>query len=587
MAIHIPDIPEDAPLDADQRVWLQGWLAEAIKAVEAESVTGGKPRVVLMFGSESGNAQALSEGFAERLRESGWQADAVDMGDSEKVDLTKEHLLLVLTSTWGEGDPPENAVDFWTAFSQDNYPKLDGLKYSVLALGDTNYADFCEMGRKFDGRLEQLGAERFAPRVDCDVDYEDSAEEWFEVVVSQLDQIDFSDITVTLPTGSEFSKVEEKPAADLPYSRKNPFRSKLLKNIYLNKEGSLKDTRHLELSLAGSDLSYEVGDVLGLFPKNDPELVDEMLSIMPFNTKISVVAHNGEKMHLRDALIELYDIRTIAKSTMKKWAALCHHPWLKAVIDDSDEVNKIIDGREIIDLLYDFPADFKNAQDFVAVLRKLNPRLYSIASSINAHPEEVHLTIAKVEYNTHGRHRKGVASTFACDRLETGKRVGIFLQGAKHFKLPEDTTRDVVMVGPGTGIAPFRAFLEERKVSQATGRNWLFFGNPHEATDYFYKEEFEHLQVEGVLNRLDLAWSRDQAQKVYVQNKMDDAAEELWKWVEGGSHLYVCGDATYMAGDVDKALHNAIEKFGGLSEIEAADYVAQMKTDRRYQRDVY
>ncbi|MCL4107879.1 UNVERIFIED_CONTAM: hypothetical protein GTU68_001196 [Idotea baltica] len=399
--------------------------------------------------------------------------------------------------------------------------------------------------------------------------------------------MDFSDITVTLPAGTDLEVAETKPAADEPYSRKNPFPAKLLKNVRLNKEGSFKDTRHLELSLGGSDLSYEVGDVLGLFPHNDPDLVDEMLSIMPFNTKISVVAHTGQKMSFRQALIELYDIRTIAKSTIKKWAALCHHPWLHAVLDDSGEVAKIIDGREIIDLIYDFPADFKSAQDFIGVLRKLNPRLYSIASSLNAHPDEVHLTIAKVEYNTHGRHRKGVASTFISDRVETGERVGVFLQHVKHFKLPEDTSKDVIMVGPGTGIAPFRAFLEERKVTQATGRNWLFFGNPYEATDYFYEEEFEHLQVDGVLTRLDLAWSRDQAEKVYVQNKMDDAAEELWKWVEGGSHLYVCGDATYMAGDVDKALHDAIEKFGGLSETEAADYVAQMKKDKRYQRDVY
>ncbi len=586
MAIQLPELPENAPLDAEQREWVKSWLAEAIQSVAGQSEGDSKPRVVLMFGSESGNAQALSEGFAERLVNDGWRADVVDMEDFDKVDLSKEHLLLVLTSTWGEGDPPENAVGFWTALSQDNFSKLDGLKFSVLALGDTNYADFCEMGKKFDGRLEQLGAERFAPRVDCDVDYEDPAEEWFEVVMSQLSDMDFSDITVTLPA-AEVAVVEEKPAKDEPFSRKNPFPAKLLKNVKLNREGAFKDTRHLELSLAGSNLTYEVGDVLGVFPHNDPELVDEMLSIMPFNTGISVEAHNGVKMPLREALIEHYDIRTIAKSTIKKWAGLCHHPWLHAVLDDAGEVAKIIDGREIIDLLYDFPADFKNAQEFIGVLRKLNPRLYSIASSLNAHPEEVHLTVAKVEYNTHGRHRKGVASTFVSDRVEPGGKMGVFLQHAKHFKLPEDTDRDVIMVGPGTGIAPFRAFLEERKFTGAKGRNWLFFGNPYQATDYFYEEEFEHLQVEGVLTRLDLAWSRDQEEKVYVQHKIADAGEELWKWVEGGSHLYVCGDATYMAGDVDKALHDAIEKFGGMSETEAADYVAEMKKDKRYQRDVY
>ena len=267
--------------------------------------------------------------------------------------------------------------------------------------------------------------------------------------------------------------------------------------------------------------------------------------------------------------------------------AVCNHPHLNAIVDDADEIAKLTDGREIVDLLMDFPADFKTGQDFVGVLRKLNPRLYSIASSPKAHPGEVHLTVAKVEYETHGRHRKGVASTFMCDRVPEGDTMDVFLQKAKHFGLPEELDRDIIMVGPGTGIAPFRAFLEERKVIGATGQNWLFFGNPHEATDYFYKEEFDQMMAEGILNRIDLAWSRDQDFKIYVQDKIVEAAEELWKWIDGGAVLYVCGDAQYMAPDVDKALHDLIEKFGGRSETEAAEYVDQMKKDHRYQRDVY
>ncbi|NNE93368.1 MAG: sulfite reductase subunit alpha [Verrucomicrobiales bacterium] len=589
MAIAIPEIPNDAPLDESQRAWLKNWLAGALAGGDSDKF--GKPRVLILFGSESGNAQALSEGFSEQLKTNGWSTDVVDMEEFAKVDLSREHLLLVVTSTWGEGDPPENAVAFWEAFQKDDFPRVEGLKFSVLALGDTNYADFCAMGKNFDARLEELGGERFAPRVDCDVDYEDPAEEWFRVVCSKLDEMEFDDVAVAQAQSAAVATTDETSAepaqAGPPYTRKNPFPAPLLKNVRLNKEGAFKDTRHLELSLANSELEYEVGDVLGVFPHNDPDLIDEMLPLLPFNTTVSVDGHDGRHLPLRDALIELYDVRTIAKSTIKKWAALCSHPWLQAILDDSDAVAQLIDGREIIDLLIDFPADFKSAQDFVGILRKLNPRLYSIASSLKAHPEEVHLTVAKVEYDRHGRHRKGVASCFICDRVPEGGTMGVFLQHAKHFKLPEDLDRDIIMVGPGTGIAPFRAFLEERNATGASGRNWLFFGNPYEATDYFYQEEFEQMQADGVLNRIDLAWSRDQEHKIYVQHKMNDAAAELWEWVDGGAHLYVCGDAQYMAGDVDKALHDLIEKHGGRSETEAAEYVDQMKKDKRYQRDVY
>ena len=312
-----------------------------------------------------------------------------------------------------------------------------------------------------------------------------------------------------------------------------------------------------------------------------------MLSVLPFSTKVSVELKEGGKKPLRDALLEEFDICTINKTILKKWAPLSFHPYLKAAMEDEDEIAKILDGRQVIDLLYDFPADFKSAQDFVGILRRLTPRLYSIASSLKAHPDEVHLTVAKVTYDTHGRTRKGVCSTFLCENMQEGDTVRVFLQHAKHFKLPEDLSKDVIMVGPGTGIAPFRAFLEERKATRASGRNWLFFGNPHEATDYFYQDEFELYEAENVLNRIDLAWSRDQDHKIYVQDKMRDHSEELWEWVKNGAHVYVCGDATYMAPDVDAALNEAIQKHGPMSNEEADAYVAQMKADKRYQRDVY
>ncbi len=372
-----------------------------------------------------------------------------------------------------------------------------------------------------------------------------------------------------------------------PWGKRNPFPAPLLVNIKLNKEGTHRDCRHLELSLDGSGFTYEAGDAAATYPKNDPDLVDEILAALSFSGDSTIELKGGESASLRQALMENFDICTINKNIIKKWAVFSSHSDIHAALEDEEKMTAILENRQIIDLIIDFPADFNTPGDFTGLLRKLQPRLYSIASSPLAHPGKLHLTVAKVEYETRGRHRKGVCSTFLCDRLGVGETVRLFLQTAKHFKLPEDKSTDIIMVGPGTGIAPFRAFLNERKAGEATGRNWLFFGNPHEATDYFYQEEFETLLKEGVLSRLDLAWSRDQDFKIYVQDKINEASRDLWNWIDSGAHLYVCGDAVYMAGDVDKALHKAIEDHGGRSEEEAIEYVKQMKADKRYQRDVY
>lgn len=589
MAITIPEIPEDAPFSAEQRQWLKTYLKELAKSISSgaqaiPSGAAGKPRALFLYGSQSGNAQALSEGFAERLMENGWSADAVDMEDHATVNLGMEPLVLIITSTWGEGDPPDNAIEFWEKFSSDSQAKLENTRFSVLSLGDTNYADFCEMGKLFDARLEALGAKRIATRVDCDVDYEDLSEDWYRAVTGKLDEIGKEVFTTTVTTtgGGEIESLE-----NIPFGKKRPFPAPMSFRKQLNLSPSDRDTRHVELNLDGSDLEYEVGDAIATFPKNDAGLVDEILSILPFNTAVSVTVPDGSKKPLRDALREDYSIRSIPKSLLKKWQPLTHHPYLNAVIDDDKALNEIIEGREIVDLLYEFPADFKTGQDFVNLLRRLQPRLYSIASSPKKHPGEVHVTVAKVTYETHGRTRKGVCSTFLCEGLEEEEEVRVFMQPTKHFKLPEDPSRDVIMVGPGTGIAPFRAFLEEREVTEAPGRNWLFFGNPHEATDFFYRDEFEAMQKKGVLSRIDVAWSRDQAYKIYVQDKIREFSEEVWKWIDGGAHFYVCGDANYMAPDVEKALFELIRKYGNLNDEGAAAYIKRLKDEHRYQRDVY
>ncbi|MEM6915810.1 MAG: flavodoxin domain-containing protein [Verrucomicrobiota bacterium] len=588
MANSIPEIPEDAPFSAEQRAWLKSYLSDLVQSLGTGSSSGhaaaGMPRALFLYGSQSGNSQARSEGFAEVMSNDGWSAEAVDMENHETVNLAEEPLILVVTSTWGEGDPPDNAVEFWEKFSSDDYPKLSKSRFSVLSLGDTNYADFCEMGKLMDKRLEELGAERIAPRVDCDVDYEDPSEEWFRVVTMKLDEIGKDVFTTTVTTDGA---TEVVPVEDIPFGKKRPFPAELKYRYKLNHDPSPRDTRHIELKLDGSGLEYEVGDAVATYPINDPGLVDEIIGILPFNTSVSVTAHDGRKLSLRDALLECYDIRTVTKAMVKKWAPLTCHPYLHAVLEDEEELSKLVDGIEIVDLIYDFPADLKSGQDFVGLLRKLQPRLYSIASSPKKHPGEVHLTVAKVVYESKGRVRKGVASNFLCEGMSEDQTVRVFMQPTKHFKLPTDLSKDVIMVGPGTGIAPFRAFLEEREVTEATGRNWLFFGNPHEETDYFYKEEFDEMAEAGVLTRIDCAWSRDQKHKIYVQDKIQENAEEVWKWLEGGAHFYVCGDATYMAGDVEKALLNAIRKYGGLDDEGAQAYLSDLKSEGRYQRDVY
>lgn len=590
MSVPIPDIPDDAPFSAEQRAWLKSYLTTLVKSIgTAPSIPSnavGKPRAVFLYGSQSGNAQALAEGYSEILNNDGWASEAVGMEDYKKLDLHEEPLVLVITSTWGEGDPPDNAVEFWEHFQSDEQRKLPNTRFSVLSLGDTNYADFCEMGKRMDARLEELGATRIAPRIDCDVDYEDPAEEWFRVVVSKLDEIGKAAFTTTVTTDTA-AAVDITDVSSLPYGKKNPFPAPLLRRNRLNLDPSPRDTRHLEFSLEGSGLEYEVGDAIATFPLNDPDLVDEMLGILPFNTAVSVEIKNVGKIPLRDALLEHCDIRTVNKTILKKWAPLTCHPYLHAVIEDDDEVSKILDGIEIIDLIYDFPADLKSGQDFIDILRRLTPRLYSIASSPTKHPGEVHLTVAKVTYEAKGRVRKGVASTFLCEGMAEGDTVRVFMQPTKHFKLPTDTDRDVIMVGPGTGIAPFRAFLEEREATKAKGRNWLFFGNPHEATDYFYKDEFDAMRKSGVLTRLDLAWSRDQEFKIYVQDRLRENAEEIFSWLEAGAHFYVCGDAQYMAPDVEKALLDSIRKYGGNDDEQAAAYLKKLKDEGRYQRDVY
>ena len=573
-------IPNDAPFSPEQRAWLGDFLAKmlATPAGEPSVVSGPAVSVTILFASQTGNSEGLAKKLFKTFKKGNFEPELQDIATYDKEKLPKEANLLLITSTYGDGEPPDSATDFHAWLLSDAAPSLEGVSFSVLALGDSSYPDFCKCGIEFDLRLEALGASRIYPRVDCDVDVEDPYAEWSKGVIAKLSPTAESSVSVSLV---------DPGAEEEGYSKKNPFPSAVLTNYNLNKSGS-KETHHLALSLEGSGLEYEVGDALGVLPANPPEVVDEILTALPFKPG-AVPNPKGEEIPLREALIYHYDIGTLNKSLIQKWQARSGSPYLRSLIE-ADDKKAFADfswGRDLIDLVINHPTDFSDSEDFVSVLKKLQPRLYSIASSPRAHPGEVHLCVGIVRYNTYGRARGGICSTFLSDRLDETTKPGVFVHVNKAFRLPADGNTPVIMVGPGTGIAPFRAFLEDRKATGAKGKNWLFFGNPHRSSDYLYQEELEQFAKDGYLQKLDLAWSRDQKEKVYVQDLMLSNGAELWSWLQEGAAFYVCGDASRMAKDVDLTLSQIAEEHGGLNSEEAAAFISQLKKDKRYLRDVY
>jgi sulfite reductase (NADPH) flavoprotein alpha-component len=595
----IPFIPDNAPFTPSQRAWLNGFLAgmycqTAVSASAAMPAAPAKPRVNVLYGSQSGNAESLAKRLVKEAKKQGYDATISPLEKVSPAALAQERCALIITSTWGEGDPPENAVKFWEQLKAQNDLKLSSLNYSVLALGDTNYQHFCGFGKTLDSRLEELGAKRIFERVDCNVDFEAGAARWQASVFEALKNIEQPAGAPGLNGSSqgaapvlEPAPAEEKPAG---YSRKNPFPARLLVNRKLTGDGSEKDTRHYEISLKDSGLTYEAGDALGIMPTNSLELVDEILKALQFDGEEEVSSPEGDKMPIRLALMREYQIRAPHHEFLN---AMAEHDaadqYLKELISSEvrTELDKFLWGREIIDFLLESPGVKFAAEEFVSLLKKLQPRLYSIASSLKVHREEVHLTVDTVRYETHSRKRQGVCSNFLAERAGKETPIPVFIQPSKHFRVPENGDLPMIMVGPGTGIAPFRAFLEERKATGVKGGNWLFFGAQKSSTDFFYKDELEAFRRDGVLTRLDTAFSRDQDHKIYVQNRMLENAKEFWHWLEDGAHFYVCGDASRMAKDVDRTLHDIVKIAGDLSEEAAGEYIQKLKSDKRYQRDVY
>lgn len=592
----VPQLPASAPFSTEQRAWLNGYLAGLLAGSGAEAEGASAPvapklGLRILYGSQTGTAEALARKLGKEAAGHGFEAKLSEANACALEELARCERLLLVTSTWGDGEAPDNAQQLLSALSAPDAPKLEQLAYAVLALGDKNYADFCGAGKKFEAALERLGAKRLHPRVDCDLDYEATAKAWLEAVWKALAALK-GEAPAPVTTGPVAVTEAPSPAAGAPaasYSRNHPFPARLLTNRRLNAAESGKDTRHLELSLEGSGLSYEAGDALGVFPMNCPALVADILSALGCDGEEAVKAPAGGEISLRHALLRHYQVTQPVTALIEALADRGQNAELKTLLAPGNKaaLEKHLHGREVIDLLAENPRARFQPGEFVALLRKLNPRLYSISSSPKAHPGEVHLTVGVVRYESLGRSRKGVCSTFLADRVDEVTRVPVFVQPSHGFRPPSDPTRPMIMVGPGTGIAPFRAFLEERAATRATGRNWLFFGDQKRSCDFLYREELEALRERGVLSRLDLAFSRDQAEKVYVQNHLLEQAREVFAWLEEGAHFYVCGDAKRMAKDVDAALHQVLMTAGGKSPDQAAEYLAQLKSAKRYQRDVY
>lgn len=583
-------------LTESQKVWLSGYLAAtqsgsvsvpaAPEAPVAEAVAQAnvKPvskNVTILYGSQTGNAQGIAEKSGKTLEERGYNVTVSSMSDFKPNNLKKVENLLIVVSTHGEGDPPDNALSFHEFLHGKRAPKLDDLRYSVLSLGDSSYEFFCQTGKEFDQRLEDLGGIRLYPRIDCDLDFDEPAAEWIEGVYAGLSEAQSASV-------ESASTVAAAPAVESAYSRTNPFKAEVLENINLNGRGSNKETRHLELSLEGSGLTYEPGDSLGVYPENDPELVDMILETTKWdgNQKVTV---NKEDVTLKEALSKKLEITVLTKPLIEKAAQLSSNKDLKVLVapEKIDELKAYIDGRDLLDLLRDFGPWNVSAQDLVAILRKMPARLYSISSSLAANPEEVHLTIGAVRYEAHGRKRKGVASILTAERLQPGDTLPVYVQHNQNFKLPENPDTPIIMVGPGTGVAPFRAFMQEREEIGAEGKSWMFFGDQHFVTDFLYQTEWQKWLKDGVLTKMDVAFSRDTEEKVYVQHRMLEHSKELFEWLEEGAVVYICGDEKHMAHDVHNTLIDIIEKEGGLSREKAESYLADMQQSKRYQRDVY
>ncbi|MCF2864061.1 assimilatory sulfite reductase (NADPH) flavoprotein subunit [Pseudoalteromonas sp. Cnat2-41] len=578
-----------AELNPIQQAWVSGYLAAnantaalAGGAVSAPAATEAAALTIL-YGSQTGNAKAVATQLKEQAQSRGLAAKLVSMADYKPTALKKEKFISIVVSTYGEGEPPEDAEALHEFLTTKKAPKLDDVKIAVLGLGDSSYEFFCQTAKDFEERLVKLGAQSIYQRADLDVDYEDQSETWIAGALDAFEpelkaQQGGEANVVSMPFGAA------SPAAS-QYNKKNPFAAELLTVQKITGRDSTKDVRHIEISLEGSDITYTPGDSLGVYFLNEQSKVDKVLSLLQLDGATQITL-GDESLSLRDALIEKLELTQSYPGFVEKYALATNTPELLALIEDKAAMREYIEARQTFDVIFQHPAQI-GAQELVDCLRKVQPRLYSIASSQSEVEDEVHLTVGVVEFDAFGESHLGGCSGYLCRVAEEGSEVRVFTEHNDNFRLPSDDNTPVIMIGPGTGIAPFRAFLQEREARDAQGKNWLFFGNPHFTQDFLYQTEIQGYLKSGLLTNIDVAWSRDQAEKVYVQDRLREQGEQLFAWLEQGAHLYVCGDANRMAKDVHQALIDVVKTYGNKDDESAEQYIKDLRSANRYQKDVY
>ncbi|RPH27448.1 sulfite reductase subunit alpha [Citrobacter youngae] len=568
-----------------QLAWVSGYFWGVLNQqpgsnAAAPAPAAEMPGITLISASQTGNARRVAEALRDDLIAAKLNVTLINAGDYKFKQIANEKLLIVVASTQGEGEPAEEAVALHKFLFSKKAPKLENTAFAVFGLGDTSYEFFCKAGKDFDSRLAELGGERLLDRVDADVEYQAAAAQWRERLVEVLKARAPAAPSVQVAASGAVNEVHTSP-----YTKEAPLAASLAVNQKITGRDSLKDVRHIEIDLGDSGLRYQPGDALGVWYQNDPALVKELAELLWLKGDEPVTV-NGKTLPLAEALQWHFELTVNTANIVENYATLTRSESLLPLVGDKAQLQHYAATTPIVDMVRFSPAQL-DAQALVDLLRPLTPRLYSIASSQAEVESEVHVTVGVVRYDIEGRARAGGASSFLADRVEEEGEVRVFIEHNDNFRLPANPQTPVIMIGPGTGIAPFRAFMQQRAADGAEGKNWLFFGNPHFTEDFLYQVEWQRYVKEGVLSRIDLAWSRDQKEKIYVQDKLRQQGAELWRWINDGAHIYVCGDANRMAKDVEQALLEVIAEFGAM-DIEAADeFLSELRVERRYQRDVY
>lgn len=568
-----------------QLAWVSGYFWGMLNqqpgaAVSAPAQAVEAPAITLISASQTGNARRVAEALRDDLQAAQLNVKLVNAGDYKFKQIAGEKLLVVVTSTQGEGEPPEEAVALHKFLFSKKAPKLDGTAFAVFGLGDTSYEFFCQSGKDFDSKLAELGGERLLDRVDADVEYQAAAAEWRAHIVDVLKARAPTAAPAQLATSGAVNEIHTSP-----YTKEAPLTATLAVNQKITGRDSEKDVRHIEIDLGDSGLRYQPGDALGVWYQNDPALVKELVELLWLKGDEPVTVE-GKTLPLAQALEWHFELTVNTANIVENYATLTRSETLLPLVGDKAQLQHYAATTPIVDMVRFSPAQL-DAEALIGLLRPLTPRLYSIASSQAEAENEVHVTVGVVRYDIEGRARAGGASSFLADRVEEDGEVRIFIEHNDNFRLPANPQTPVIMIGPGTGIAPFRAFMQQRAAEGAEGKNWLFFGNPHFTEDFLYQVEWQSYVKEGVLSRIDLAWSRDQQQKVYVQDKLREQGAEVWRWINDGAHIYVCGDANRMAKDVEQALLEVIAEYGAMDAEAADEFLSELRVERRYQRDVY